>query len=53
MEVDAFVARTGLRMTTTLHSSTSTDGSIKLQDGRIFNFELNMPQDKMEVVNAE
>ena len=53
MEVNAFVARTGLRMTTTLHTSTSTDGSIKLQDGKIFNVEFNMPQDKMEVISAE
>lgn len=53
MEVNAFVARTGLRMTSTLHTSTSTDGSLRLQDGKIFNVDFNMPQDKMEVISAE
>lgn len=53
MGVDAFVAKTGLKMVNTMHSSTILDGLVQLKDGRIFNMDLNMPQDKMEIFSAE
>ena len=53
MGVDAFVARTGLRMMTTLHSSVRADGKIQLKNGRVFNMDINWPEDKMEFVNIE
>lgn len=53
MSVDAFVARTGLRMVTTLHTSTVVDGQIQMQGGKLLNIDFNMPRDRIEVVNIE
>ncbi len=53
MGVDAMVARTGLKLVTTLHTSTVADGKIELQDGKIFNLDVNMPNEKMEIISAE
>jgi len=53
MGVDAFVTRTGLKMTTTLHSSTEVDGLITLKDSQIANIKFNVPKDKIEILNAE
>lgn len=53
MGVDAFVAKTGLKMVNILHTSTILDGALQLRDGKIFNLDFNMPQDKMEIFSAE
>lgn len=53
MSVDAGVARTGLKMVTTLHSSTAIDGSIKMEDGQVLVTKFNMPREKIEILNAE
>jgi hypothetical protein len=53
MGVDATVASTGLKLVTTLHSSTVADGKIELKDGKIFNMDINMPDEKMEILSAE
>lgn len=53
MSVDAGVARTGLKMVTTLHSSSEIDGSIKMEDGQVFITKINMPREKIEILNAE
>ncbi|XP_074640348.1 uncharacterized protein LOC141898387 isoform X2 [Tubulanus polymorphus] len=53
MGVDAAVARTGLKMVTTLHSSTEVDGSIVIKDSQIVNVKFNMPRDKIEILNVE
>lgn len=53
MGVDAFVARTGLRMVTTLHTSTVVDGQILMQGGKLINIDLNMPRDRIEIFNLE
>ena len=53
MVVDAFVARTGLKMISTLHSSTVTQGKISLVEGKVFQFDLEMPRDKQEIFNTE
>lgn len=53
MGVDAMAAMTGLKIVNTLHSSTVLDGLVQLRDGRIFNFDWNMPQNKIEIFNAE
>lgn len=53
MGIDAHVTRTGLRMVNTLHSSTVADGRISLQESKIFNLDINLPQDKMEIITAE
>ena len=53
MGVDAWVARTGLKMTNTFHTSTMADGTIRLQDGKIFDMDINVPNDQMEIFKAE
>jgi len=53
MGVDAFVAKTGLKIVNTLHTSTLLDGVLQLRDGRVFNLDFNIPQERMEIFNAE
>lgn len=53
MTVDAFVAKTGLKMVSSVHSSSSVKGRVELSRGQIFNLELDMPQDKMEIFNVK
>lgn len=53
MGVDGQVASTGLKIVNTLHSSTVLDGVVQLRDGRVFNLDWNLPQDKVEIFNAE
>jgi len=53
MGVDAHVAKTGLKVTNTLHTSTLLDGVLQLKDGKIFDLDFNLPQDKIEIFNAE
>ena len=53
MGVDAYVARTGLKMVTTLHTSTVAQGKIQLNEGKVFNMDIDVPQDKMEIISAE
>ena len=53
MSVDAHVARTGLKMVSTLHSSVEINGQVKLQDGQVINAKFNMPRDKMDIVNFQ
>ena len=51
MSVDAFVTKSGMKMVSTLHTSTALQGMIELADGRILEMELDMPREKMEIVN--
>jgi len=53
MVVDAFVARTGLKMVTTVHTSTVAQGKISLLESRVFHFDLEMPRDKQEIINLD
>ncbi|XP_062611984.1 uncharacterized protein LOC134273790, partial [Saccostrea cucullata] len=53
MSVDAFVTKSGLKMVSTLHSSTLLKGHVELQDGKIFNANLDMPKDKMEIFSLK
>ena len=53
MSVDAFVARTGLKMVSTLHTSTELNGQVQVQDSQVLLGKLNMPKDKIEVVSVE
>jgi len=53
MGVDAHVAKTGLKVINTLHTSTLLDGVLQLSDGKIFDLNFNLPQEKMEIFNAE
>ena len=51
--VDARVARTRLRITNTMHTSTLMDGRVTLKDGQVFNADFNMPQQKLEIFSSE
>ena len=53
MGVDAFIASTGLKMSNTFYTSTLADGSITLKDGKIFNLDINLPDDRQEIFNAQ
>ena len=53
MSIDAFVAQAGLRLVSTVHTSTAADGTVELKDGQVFNFDLNLPKEKMEIGSAE
>ncbi|KAJ8316558.1 hypothetical protein KUTeg_005895 [Tegillarca granosa] len=51
MSVDAFVTKSGMKMVSTLHSSTALQGNIELANGRVFNAQLDIPRQKMEILN--
>ena len=51
MGVDAWIAKTGLKLVNTLHTSNIADGKIQIQDGQIFNMDINMPNDRVELLD--
>jgi hypothetical protein len=51
MGVDAHVARTGLKMQTTVYTNTVAQGKIQMQDGKIFNLDIKTPQDNTQVIS--
>ena len=51
--LDAFVAQTGLKMVSTLHTSTEVDGLMKLDESRAITAKFNMPKDKVEILNVK
>ena len=53
MGVDAIVTKSSMKMVSTMHTSTQIDGKITLQNGEIFNIELNTPQEKIEVFHVQ
>lgn len=53
MSVDAFVTKTGMKMVSTMHSSTSLDGHVELANGKVLSAQLNTPFDQMTVVNVK
>ena len=53
MSVDALVTKVGIKMVSTLHSSTALQGKLSLSEGKILNMELDMPQEKMEILSVK
>ena len=53
MGLDAFVASTGLKMVSTLHTSTQVDGLIKLDESKALTAKFNMPKDKIEILDVK
>ena len=53
MSMDAFVSQTGLKLATTLHTSTEAAGLIQLQQGKVFNIDINMPRENIEILSIE
>ncbi|XP_037091139.1 apolipophorins-like [Pollicipes pollicipes] len=52
MSVDAYVARTGLKMNTNLHTSTALDGQVVIDSAKIVSIKMNMPKDKVEMLDV-
>ena len=53
MGLDAFFAQTGLKMVSTMHTSTEVDGLIKLDESRAITAKFNMPKEKIEILNVK
>ncbi|XP_074643894.1 uncharacterized protein LOC141900764 [Tubulanus polymorphus] len=53
MGVDAFVTRTGVKMVSTLHTSSEVTGKIMIKDSQVVQLKLDAPKDKVEILNAE
>lgn len=53
MSIDAFITKSGMKMVSTMHSASSIEGHIELQDGQILNAQLKTPFEKMEVFNVK
>lgn len=52
MTVDAHVAHTGLKMSTNLHTSTVVDGHAIVDSGKLVSVRINMPRNKVEVLDV-
>ncbi|XP_033737047.1 LOW QUALITY PROTEIN: uncharacterized protein LOC117325169 [Pecten maximus] len=53
MSVDAFVTKGGMKMVSTLHTSTAIRGKLELSNNKDFTLELDFPRKKSEVINME
>lgn len=52
MYMDAGVSKSGLKMVSTMHSSTAIEGKVQLKDGKIFTTSISMPRDKIEILDV-
>ncbi|XP_070564133.1 uncharacterized protein [Ptychodera flava] len=52
MSLSAFVARSGLRMVTRMHSSTALDGSISLDSSETFKVKFNVPDNRLDIIDV-
>ena len=53
MGIDVGGTTSGLKMTSTLHSSTSIDGIVSLDQEKKLNMRFNMPENKIDILNVE
>lgn len=53
MGVDATVAKTGLMMVETLHSSTVMSGKVLFEQGKIMSVDWDMPREKIEILDVK
>lgn len=51
--MDVNVAKPGLKIVSTMHSSTTLDGKLEVNDKRMVNLKLNLPREKLEVINIK
>lgn len=51
MGIDALSTHVGVKMVSTLHTSTSIQGKLSLADGML-NAELDTPDDKMDIIRV-
>lgn len=53
MSVDAFVTKSGLRMVSNFHSSTSVSAKFELDKKQELTMEFSIPKERSEIVNAK
>lgn len=53
MSLNAGNTRAGLKMVTTLHSSTSATGSMDLTNGQVMSVDLDTPKRNMEILDVK
>ncbi|XP_050696049.1 uncharacterized protein LOC126985337 [Eriocheir sinensis] len=53
MLVDAHVTRAGVKVSSTLHTSTSLEGKVTIDGGVLVDVAFNTPKQRMEIVNYE
>ena len=52
MSVDAMVTRTGLKVASSLHSSLATKGRVELDRDRVLSVHLDMPDNRMDILDV-
>lgn len=52
MGIDALDTQVGIKMVSTLHSSTSVQGKVSLSEGTILNVEFDIPQEKQDIMSV-
>ena len=53
MSVDALVTKVGLKMVSSLYTSTAVQGKVSLVDGSVLDMQFDLPEDKMEIINVK
>ena len=53
MSVDVAGSSSGLKMVSTLHSSTELDGTVSYSQTKALSVRFNMPRDKIDILNVE
>ena len=52
MSVDATLIKTALKSLSTLHTTTFIDGQVQVQEGRLVKAEVNVPREKVEILDV-
>lgn len=53
MLMDANVAKTGIKVSSNVHTSSFMDGKLKIEGGNVIDLAFNLPQDKVELINVQ
>ena len=53
MSVDAYVTKSGIKMVSSLLSNTMVKGKLQLSEGRVFNAEWDLPDDRMDIISVK
>ncbi|KAK3089687.1 hypothetical protein FSP39_005602 [Pinctada imbricata] len=53
MSVDAFVTKSGMKMTSTLHTSTAFSGKVEIKEKDDITLQFNVPQQKSEILSVQ
>lgn len=53
MGIDAYYASTGIKIKTSLHSSTAVDGHVKVEGTTFAKVSFNLPNEKADIITAQ